>query len=40
MDYRAVGQTTHLAGRMEPIAAPGSIHLTAEVLRLVGGYVG
>src|SRR6516164_4320889 len=40
MDYTAVGQTTHLAGRMEQMAAPGSILLTAEVLRLVEGYVG
>jgi class 3 adenylate cyclase len=34
MDYTAVGQTTHLAGRMEQMAAPGSILLTADVLRL------
>jgi class 3 adenylate cyclase len=40
MDYTAVGQTTHLAGRMEQMAAPGSILLTAEVLRLAEGYVG
>jgi class 3 adenylate cyclase len=40
MDYTAVGQTTHLAGRMEQLAAPGSILLTADVLRLVEGYVG
>ena len=25
MDYTAVGQTTHLAARMEQLAAPGSI---------------
>jgi class 3 adenylate cyclase len=24
MDYTAVGQTTHLAARMEQLAAPGS----------------
>jgi class 3 adenylate cyclase/tetratricopeptide (TPR) repeat protein len=40
MDYTAVGQTTHLAGRMEQMSAPGSILLTAEVLRLAEGYVG
>ena len=37
MDYSAVGQTTHLAARMEQLAAPGSIHLTAETLQLVEG---
>ena len=37
MDYSAVGQTTHLAARMEQMAMPGSILLTAETLRLVGG---
>jgi class 3 adenylate cyclase/tetratricopeptide (TPR) repeat protein len=39
MDYTAVGQTTHLAARMEQLALPGSIRLTAETLRLVEGYV-
>jgi class 3 adenylate cyclase/tetratricopeptide (TPR) repeat protein len=39
MDYTAVGQTTHLAARMEQLAMPGSILVTAEVLRLVEGYV-
>jgi class 3 adenylate cyclase/tetratricopeptide (TPR) repeat protein len=39
MDYTAVGQTTHLAGRMEQIARPGSILMTRETLRLVEGYV-
>src|SRR5215510_6570614 len=33
MDYTAVGQTTHLAARMEQTAAPGSILLTADTLR-------
>ena len=28
MDYSAVGQTTHLAARMEQMAMPGSILLT------------
>ena len=39
MDYTAVGQTTHLAARMEQLAAPGSILVTAEGLRLAEGYV-
>ena len=38
-DYSAVGQHTHLAARMEQLAAPGSILLTAAVLRLVEGLV-
>jgi class 3 adenylate cyclase len=39
MDYSAVGQTTHLAARMEQLAAPGSMLLTAATLRLVEGLV-
>jgi class 3 adenylate cyclase/tetratricopeptide (TPR) repeat protein len=39
MDYTAVGQTTHLAARMEQLATPGSILLTAGTLQLVEGYV-
>src|SRR5215468_2513434 len=39
MDYSAVGQTTHLAARMEQIAKPGSVLLTAETLRLAEGFV-
>lgn len=39
MDYSAVGQTTHLAGRLEQLAAPGSILITADCLRLAEGYV-
>jgi class 3 adenylate cyclase/tetratricopeptide (TPR) repeat protein len=39
MDYSAVGQTTHLAARMEQMATPGSIRLTAATLRLVDGLV-
>jgi class 3 adenylate cyclase len=38
-DYSAVGQHTHLAARMEQLAAPGTILLTAAVLRLVEGLV-
>jgi class 3 adenylate cyclase len=39
MDYTAVGQTTHLAARMEQLARPGTALLTADTLRLVEGYV-
>jgi class 3 adenylate cyclase len=39
MDYSAVGQTTHLAARMEQLATPGSIWLTAATLRLAEGLV-
>ncbi|MFQ5894897.1 MAG: AAA family ATPase, partial [Nitrospinota bacterium] len=39
MDYTAVGQTTHLAARMEQMAMPGSILLTGEALRLAEGFV-
>jgi class 3 adenylate cyclase/tetratricopeptide (TPR) repeat protein len=39
MDYTAVGQTTHLAARMEQVAAPGSILVAPDTLRLVEGYV-
>ena len=39
MDYSAIGQTTHLAARMEQLTTPGSILLTAETLRLVEGLV-
>ncbi|MGQ0526137.1 MAG: AAA family ATPase, partial [Betaproteobacteria bacterium] len=39
MDYTAVGQTTHLAARMEQLATPGSIRLTADTLALAEGYV-
>src|SRR5213083_1698195 len=34
MDYTAVGQTTHLAGRMEQLATPGQIFLSEHTLRL------
>jgi len=39
MDYTAVGQTTHLAGRMEQMARPGSIWLTAATRRLAGAHI-
>jgi class 3 adenylate cyclase/tetratricopeptide (TPR) repeat protein len=39
MDYSAVGETTHLAARMEQLATPGSIRLTASTLGLVEGLV-
>jgi len=39
MDYSAVGQTTHLAARMEQLATPGTIHLPAATLRLVEGLI-
>ena len=39
MDYTAVGQTTHLAARMEQMAVPGSILISASTLDLVEGYV-
>src|SRR5262245_56390089 len=39
MDYSAVGQTTNLAARMEQLAVPGSIRLTADALRLAEGFV-
>ena len=39
MDYSAIGQTVHLAARMEQLATPGSILLTAATLRLVEGVV-
>jgi len=38
-DYSAVGETTHLAARMEQLATPGSIRLTTATLRLVEGLV-
>jgi class 3 adenylate cyclase/tetratricopeptide (TPR) repeat protein len=39
MDYTAVGQTTHLAARLEQLADPGSILLTAASLQLAEGFV-
>src|SRR5262249_38031182 len=39
MDYSAIGQTTHLAARMEQLAPPGSIWLTAETWHLAAGMI-
>ena len=39
MDYSAVGQTTHLAARMEQMAKPGSVLMSSATLRLAEGYV-
>jgi class 3 adenylate cyclase/tetratricopeptide (TPR) repeat protein len=39
MDYTAVGQTTHLAARMEQMAMPGSTLIAPETLRQAEGYV-
>jgi hypothetical protein len=39
MDYTAVGQTTHLAARMEQMAKPGSTLVTGDTLKLAEGYV-
>lgn len=39
MDYAGVGQSAHLAGRMEQLADPGATLLTAGTLRLAEGYV-
>ncbi|HSB78628.1 MAG TPA: adenylate/guanylate cyclase domain-containing protein [Candidatus Methylomirabilis sp.] len=39
MDYTAVGQTTHLAARMEQLADPATTLLTPTTLRLAEGYV-
>ena len=36
MDYSAIGQTTHLAARMEQLATPGSILVTQETVKLAG----
>jgi hypothetical protein len=39
MEYTAIGQTTHLAARMEQLAVPGTILVAASTLELVEGYV-
>jgi class 3 adenylate cyclase/tetratricopeptide (TPR) repeat protein len=39
MDYTAVGQTTHLAARMEQLARPGTTLMTETTLRGAEGFV-
>ncbi len=38
MDYTAVGQTTHLAARMEQMTKPGSIMVSNDTHKLTEGY--
>ena len=39
MDYTVVGQTVHLASRMEQMAKPRCVLITTNTLQLAGGYV-
>jgi class 3 adenylate cyclase/tetratricopeptide (TPR) repeat protein len=39
MDYSAVGQTTHVAARMEQVAVPGTIVISPSTARQAEGYV-
>ena len=39
MNYDAVGQSVHLAARMEALAEPGQIMLTADTFQLAKGFV-
>src|SRR5204862_2824198 len=39
MDYTAVGDTTHLAARLQQLAAAGTIVISEATARLVRGYV-
>jgi class 3 adenylate cyclase/tetratricopeptide (TPR) repeat protein len=39
MDYTAVGQTTHVAARLEQLAAPGTVLASADTLRLAEGWI-
>jgi class 3 adenylate cyclase/tetratricopeptide (TPR) repeat protein len=39
MEYSAVGETTHLAARMEQLASPGTVLATQTVARLAGDYL-
>ena len=39
MDYDAIGPTTHLASRMEQLAPPDTIRMTADTLRFAEGLV-
>ena len=38
MSYSAIGRTTHLAGRLEQMARPGSILVSEDTLALAAGY--
>ena len=38
MDYSAIGQTTHLAARLEQLATPGTALCSAATLRLAEGF--
>ncbi|HET8578604.1 MAG TPA: AAA family ATPase, partial [Methylomirabilota bacterium] len=39
MDYSAIGQSTHLAARLEQLARPGSILASLHTVRLAEGFV-
>jgi class 3 adenylate cyclase len=39
IDYDAIGSTVHLANRMEQLASPGTIRLTAATARLAEGFL-
>jgi class 3 adenylate cyclase len=39
IDYTAVGETTHLAARMEQAARPGTVLIAPATLHLVEGFV-
>src|SRR6516162_2229862 len=39
MDYSAIGQTTHLAARMEQLAPPGTVLIAPATLHLAEGFV-
>ena len=39
MDYSAIGQTTHLAARMEQTAKPGTILATTDTVKLAEGFI-
>src|SRR5262245_37597655 len=39
MDYSAIGETTHLASRMEQLARPNTIYITETTYRLVDRFV-
>ncbi|MFL6581450.1 MAG: ATP-binding protein [Burkholderiales bacterium] len=39
MEYSAIGQTTNLAARMEQLATPGTVRLTANTLGFAEGFI-